>query len=234
MRIAVLTALREERLAVRRAWGLAASGSLQGLPMDSGERAISLCSGVGAERMVRAARLARDIFRPDLWVLVGFSAGLRSDLPVGEVICDDRSDARLLADLRSFPIPLRFGSVATCGFLDTAADKEALAKEHPEALAADLESEAFMQACGETPFLVLRAISDDVHTDLPLPFESFLDQRGFPDDLKIARALLRRPKLVPGLWRLAKDATAAQRALSKVLADIRPLLVRRLRELHPS
>lgn len=204
---------------------------MRGLPLDTGERAIALCSGVGAERMVRAVQLAREVFEPKLFVLLGFSAGLRADLPVGEVICDERGDERALSLLRDFPIPLRFGRTATCGFLNSAADKLALAEECGGCLVADLESEAFMEACGDVPHLVLRAISDDLHTDLPLPFEQYLNAQGFPDDTAIARQVLRRPELGPALWSLAKDAATAQRALISVLQDVRPLLVRRLLEL---
>ena len=218
-------------MVVRRAWPAASSGSLQGFPLDTGERAVSLCSGVGAERMTRAVELARQVVAPKLLVLLGFSAGLRADLPVGEVICDDRGDSSLIKALRSFPIPLRFGRTTTCGFLNSAQEKCDFAAEHPEAMVADLESEAFMQACGDTPCLVLRVVSDELHTDLPLDFETFLDARGFPKESAIARELLRRPSLVPKIWGLAKDANLAQRSLTGVLADIRPLLVRRLLEL---
>ncbi len=231
MRIAFLSALKEEQVVVRRAWPMSPSGSLQGFPLETGERAISLCSGVGAERMAHAVSVAQKVFAPQLFVLLGFSAGLRGDLPVGEVICDDRGEAGLVSALRGFPIPLRFGQTTTCGFLNTAEEKVAFAVERPEAMVADLESEAFMQACEETPYLVLRVVSDELHTDLPLDFEPFLDARGFPKDSAIAREALRRPSLVPKLIGLAKDASLAQGSLGKVLTDVRPLLVRRLLEL---
>lgn len=231
MRIGFLSAFREERLALRKAWPVVDSGTLRGLPLDTGERAVSVCSGVGAERMLRAVRMTQEVFQPQLMILVGFSAGLRADLSVGEVVCDERGDASLLAALREFPLPLRFGTTVTCDFLNSASEKSALAERESDALVADLESEVFMEACGGVPHLVLRVISDDLHTDLPLPFEEFLNARGFPDDMAIARELIRRPKLAPALWELAKDATLAQRALTSVVRDIRPLLVRRLMEL---
>lgn len=218
-------------MVVRRAWPAASAGSLQGFPLDTGERVVSLCSGVGAERMAQAVGLARQVFSPKLLVLLGFSAGLRAYLPVGEVVCDDRGDSALLTALRSFPIPLRFGQTATCGFLNTAQEKADFSAEHPEAMVADLESEAFMRACGETPCLVLRVVSDELHADLPLDFEAFLNARGFPNEAAIAREVIRRPALVPKMLGLAKDASLAQRSLTKVLGDIRPLLVRRLLEL---
>lgn len=229
-RIGFFTALKEERAAVRLAWPMKDSGTLKGLPFDSGERAIGFCCGMGAERMQNAVEQARRLFDPSLLVLVGFSAGLREDLPVGEVICDERGDPELVQSLREFPIPLRFGPVASEGYLHSAEDKSALAKSRPECLVADLESEVFLRAAGETPCLVLRAVSDGLNTTLPLPFDQLTTARGFPDEMAILKRVLARPNVLPGLLSLAQASAYAQRALGQTIADIRPLLVRRLLE----
>jgi nucleoside phosphorylase len=230
MRIAFFTALKEERAALRQAWPMQDSGSLKGLPFDSGERAICFCTGMGAERMATAVGRGLHIFRPALLVLLGYSAGLRGDLSVGEVICEERSDARLVSSLREFPIPMRFGRVASSGYLHTAQDKRDLAEARPDCLVADLESEAFMLAAGDTPYLVLRAITDDLETTLPLHFDKLVTSRGFPDEGAILRKLARKPRLMPEVLGLAKASAAAQRALRQTLVDIKPLLIRRLLE----
>lgn len=230
MRIAFFTALKEERAALRQAWPMHDSGSLRGLEMDSGERCVGFCSGMGAERMGRAVERGLDLFQPDLAVLLGFSAGLRDGLSVGEVVCDERGDTALLDLLRTFPLPLRFGQVVSGGLLRDEADKRALASAHSQALAADMESGAFLQAVGTTPHLILRVISDDVASPMPLPFDQLLTERGFPDELKIVRCLARNPRLVPGVMKLARTSALAQRALRETVVDIKPLLVRRLLE----
>lgn len=230
MKIAFFTALKEERAALRAAWPMADSGTLGGVEMDSGERAVAFCSGMGSERMARAVQRGLSLFAPDLAVLVGFSAGLRDGLPVGEAICDDRGDGKLVEALRRFPLPLRFGQVVSGGLLRDERDKRALAAAQPLALAADMESGAFLQAVGRTPHLILRIVSDDVTAPMPLPFDQLLTERGFPDERKILGRLAARPALLPGILKLARTSAQAQRALRQTLVDIRPLLVRRLLE----
>ncbi len=231
MRIAFFTALKEERVALRAAWPLEDSGTIQGLSLDSGERAMAFCSGMGEERMARAVERGVSLFKPDLAVLLGFSAGLRDGLQVGEVVCDDRGDPDLVQALRDFPLPLRFGQVVSGGLLRDEGDKRALASRCPEALAADMESGAFLRAVGSIPHLVLRVISDDVTAPMPLPFDQLLTEQGFPDERKIVKQLAVKPGLLPGVLRLARTSGAAQRALRQTVVDVRPLLVRRLLEM---
>jgi nucleoside phosphorylase len=230
MRIAFFTALKEERAALRQGWPTRDSGTLRGWPFDSGERAVCFCTGMGAERMREAVNYALPVFRPQLAVLLGYSAGLHPDLMVGEVVCEERGDAGLVRTLRDFPVPLRFGKVASAGYLHSAQDKAGLAQARPDCLVADMESEAFIEAAGNTPFLILRAVSDDASTTLPLPFDQLTTARGFPDERAIASYLARKPSLLPQIWKLAKASSVAQGNLAQTIADIRPLLIRRLLE----
>lgn len=232
MRIAFFTALKEERRALRLAWPLEDSGSLKGIEFDSGERAVGFCTGVGAERMTAAVLEALRLFRPELAVLIGFSAGLRADLAVGEIVVDERGDPALLRALRGYPLPLRFGRTVSSGLLRTVEDKRHLAASHPESLVADMESLAFMEAVGKTPHLVLRTVSDELETPLPLPFDEMLTARGFPDERKILREVALKPRVLPGLLGLARASSQAQQALSSTMIGIRPLLIRRLLENH--
>lgn len=229
-RIGFFTALKEERVALRQAWPMEDSGTLKGIPFDSGERAVGFCTGMGAERMEKAVHEARRLFEPALMVLVGYSAGLRADLGVGDIICDERGDAALVQTLREFPVPLRFGRAASAGYLHSAEDKRALAASRPDCLVADLESEAFLSAAGDTPCLVLRAVSDGLDTTLPLPFDQLTTARGFPDEMAILRRVVARPTVLPAVLSLAQASAYAQRALAQTVRDIRPLLVRRLLE----
>lgn len=230
MRIAFFTALKEERAALRQAWPLQDSGTLKGIAFDSGERAVAFCSGIGPERMRAAVAQALHVFKPMLAVLVGYGAGLRPDLTVGEVICEERGDPALLRALREYPIPLRFGRIANSGYLHSAQDKQILARERPECLLADMESEAFVEAVGETPLLILRAVSDDLETSLPLPFDQLVTANGFPDEKAILRRIARQPMVLPKIMSLAQASAFAQRNLAQTVADIKPLLIRRLLE----
>lgn len=217
--ILFLTALREEREAVRRSWALEPAGTLEGgLELEQGASCVHLCTGMGADRVVRGLELGVRVFRPRLVALVGFSVGLQSDMKVGRIVGDSRSHETLLPSL----IGMRTGPIATCGFLNTASQKAAFAEKHPEAPVADLESESFLEAL--TPGVrgvVVRAVSDDINSDLPLDFSKLSNDRGFPNPRAIALAAAKKPLAFGGLLKLAKDSRVAMLALADFLSRAR-------------
>jgi nucleoside phosphorylase len=216
--IAFFTALKEEREAVRRSWGLAPAGSVQGFELETGVGIVHLCSGMGAERMERVVGLAHKAFEPHLYVLVGFSVGLDQSLKVGDIVRDERSAPVLVEGKHGY----RTGRVATCGFLNTASQKRAFAEKHPGCLVADLETEAFLSAVpSHVGSVVLRAVSDTVDSDLPLNFGELSTDRGFPDVRAICKRLARRPLLLPKLLKLGRDAAVAAQSLADMLAEQR-------------
>jgi nucleoside phosphorylase len=216
--IAFFSALKEEREAVRRSWGIAPAGSVQGLELESGVGIVHFCSGMGPERMERAVKLAQKTYEPHLYVLVGFSVGLDDTLQVGDLVCDERS-APLLSKGR---IEYRTGRVATCGFLNTASQKRAFAQKHPGCLVADLETEAFLGAVpSNSEFVVLRAVSDTVDSDLPLNFGDYTTAQGFPDVRAIGLRVATRPHLLPKLLKLGREAGTAVGSLADLLAEQR-------------
>lgn len=222
--IAFVTALREEREAVRRSWGLSKAGTLSGFELESGPDCIHLCSGMGAPRLLQAVDLLKKAYAPSLFVLVGYSVGLKAELRVGDLMCDLRSDASLVASLAALCPHMKLGSVSTCGFLHTSSQKLAHAEKHPDALVADLESEAFIASLKPpTRFLVVRAVSDEVFSDLPLNFGELADKKGFPDVKAIGLKLATRPHLLPKLLKLGRDAGVATRALTNLLSQSRDL-----------
>jgi len=216
--IGVVTALKEERQAVRRSLGTTFAGTLRGLELDLGDGVALLCTGMGADRVRRGVTLLNRLYAPRLFALVGFSVGLEDSLKVGDLFVDERGDESLRRRLRELLPSVSEGRVATSGFLHTASQKRSFAEGHPENPLSDLESEAFLRHAGVlgSPF-VLRVVSDTVSTDLPLNFGELADRKGFPDVAAIARALLRRPAALPGLIRTGRDATVAARRLQEAL-----------------
>ena len=222
--IAFLSALREERVAVRDSWGVSPAGSLQGLELELGDGAVHLCTGMGPERVARGVEILQRVYRPSCFVLSGFSVGLWPELKVGDLLCDERSSQSLTAALSEHE-EISVARMANCGFLLTSAQKRAFAEKFPAAPAADMETEAFLRAVPESvSALVLRVVSDDVQTDLPLDLSVLVDEGGFPDQRGIALALARRPFALPGLLRLAGDAQMATKRLTGALRSVRNLL----------
>lgn len=217
------TALREERVAVRKAWNTSFSGSLGGVELDLGEGCALLCSGVGADRLEHALEIGTRVYKPTLTVLVGFSAGLSNRGRVGDVYWDPRSDKDLIQSFSGLNLNGRPGRAATCGFLNSVGEKIEFARSHPESVVADLESERFLEWV-RGPKLVLRAISDELSTSLPVNFENYLDSSGFPDLQALAHAVLTRPRLLPQFLELAKGSRICVNNLSRFLADTSSLL----------
>lgn len=216
--ILFLTALREERKAVQTSWRLSPAGSLQGWELLRGERCAHICSGMGAQRMRAALEFGLKAFQPNLVVLVGYSVGLKRECKVGDLLCDERSSAPLKQALAEGGFGLKFGRVATCGFLGTAKEKMLFAQEHPDYALADMESEdALMNFAQRVPMLVVRAVSDEVETDLPLDFSELVTKTGFPDLAGIVTRVLAKPTLVPKLLKLGKEAEVATAALTDFL-----------------
>lgn len=222
--IGFVTALREERVAVRRSFLLSPGGSLQGLELEFGEGVVHLCTGMGAERVARGVALLQRVYQPSLMVLCGFSVGLWPELKVGDLLCDERSHSGLLKSVEGLD-GVTIGRMAACGFLTTAGQKGAFAEKNPECPAADMESDAFLSSVQPpASCLVLRVVSDDVRSSLPIDISQLVDSKGFPDQKGIALALARRPMALPGLLRLAGDSQRAVMALTGGLSRLRPEL----------
>lgn len=229
MRIAVFTALREERLAVRSAWQLESAGSLLGTEVEVGQEVVVACTGVGPHRMSDCVERVTRVFSPDLTLLVGYCAGLKPQLKVGDLVADSRGEPSLLERLAELYPRLRVGPIANSGFLTSAEDKSALAHDNPESPAADMETKAFFEASGSLPSLAIRAVSDTLDTNLPLNFGDYLDNWGFPDTWAIAKAVMARPRVVGQMVGLARDSSLATKALADLLVHLKPVLVRHIR-----
>ena len=221
--IGLVTALREERKALKSVFGLEPAGTLGGLELSVGQGCVHLCTGMGADRVVGGAQLLARSYRPDLLLLVGFSVGLTLEATLGTVAYDPRSSSKVVGLLEH---KLKEGRIATCGFLNTESQKKAFAEKHPDCLLADLESEAFLQAFQEgPPVLVVRVVSDDVKTSLPLDFSHYTTKDGFPNQRALAKKVAFNPLVLPKMIRLARDAATATRSLSAELNELKPLLL---------
>ena len=221
------TALKEEREAVRRAWKTSFSGSLQGLELDLGEDCALLCSGIGADRVERAVNIGTSVYQPALTVLVGFSAGLKSSGRVGDLFWDQRGDKALGDRFSELELNGSEGLIATCPFLNSVGEKIEFSRAHPESAVADLESEHFLE-CTSGPRVVLRAISDELSTSLPVNFEEYMDDQGFPDVKALARAVARKPMLAPKFLDLARGSRQCVDNLCHFLSETRPLFRERV------
>ncbi len=159
----------------------------------------------------------------------GIAGGLAPDVARGAVILASALweegevwavDAPWLA-LLSALLPARPGLLAASGtLLENAAAKASL-HARSGALAVDMESGAaarFAAARG-LPFAALRAVADGPGEALPRAAAVGLNPDGSPAPGRVLAALLRRPRELPALLRLARASAAAHAALARVLAS---------------
>lgn len=179
--------------------------------------------GIGGGTTEGARREARRLIAAGATGLVSFglAGGLDPRLRPGQVIV---ADAVLVDGVRFAADPAlsgRFGgfSGALCLGLDrvaaTAAQKRRLF-EATGAAVVDMESAAVTGV----PFAVVRVVCDPAERDLPPAALAALDGAGRIGAMRIAGSLLRDPRQIGALIRLARDAAAARSALRRVVEAI--------------
>ncbi len=160
-------------------------------------------------------------------VSFGLAGGLRRGLAPGAVLVPDavmEGGKRYACDLTLMAfLGGTTGEAMLAGksIAATAHDKTALFRRS-RLPAIDLESGAVARAAAERglPFAVLRAVADPAERDLAPAALIALKANGGIDLMGVLRSVLGRPKQIPGLIALARDAGRARAALVKRLKDI--------------
>jgi adenosylhomocysteine nucleosidase len=227
----VLFAVRRESLFFRRALrpyapvaGCPCWARLCGVPQRP---VLLLETGVGLANVARAlAWLFGASPRPARLLFAGFAGALTAELRVGDVLwATDVLDAAGHARPTTWPGPvpphLPSGCLLTMPRLIGApAEKRLLGQLHG-ARAVDMESAYFARRCAEhnIPFGCIRAISDDVDTALSLELINLL-QQGVVSPWRCGAAVLRRPRLLREMLRLARHTALASRRLGSALEEL--------------
>ncbi|ADP72220.1 hopanoid-associated phosphorylase [Rhodomicrobium vannielii ATCC 17100] len=106
----------------------------------------------------------------------------------------------------------------------SAFEKEALAS-NTGAAAVDMESQvaAAVAAHYALPFAVLRVVIDPADRAVPLSAIAGVREDGTTDAVAVLRSLLRHPRDIPGIIRLAGDSQKAKQALADCRKTLGPL-----------
>ena len=90
----------------------------------------------------------------------------------------------------------------------------------------DMESAAVARVCREMdiPFLIVRAISDELAEDLPLDFNRCRAADGRVSTRRLMLAVLRRPRAIRGLLRLQRHAAMCAEHLAAFVQRLLPLI----------
>lgn len=196
------------------------------LPLARAEPRLMIgVTGVGRARAERALQNALRQCAPAFIITAGFAGALRPGLPVGTVLFDADFRFPLTSELQAAgAFPGRFHCANH--MVITAREKAALHQE-TGADAVEMESGWLRPLCQQAglPAATVRVISDTAAEDLPLDFNRLTDARQQLSPLKLAGAILKSPRVLPGLWRLQRQTAFASHALAQVLErSLRPWL----------
>ena len=246
--IALLFAMRRETLGLRRRCKFSRQISAAPFPAwfcgwpDRQVLAIEAGVGAAATRQAvewvlsrptlpsffpRGGQVENLTYEPSVLLYAGFAGALVDDLHVGDVVM--ATEVRDLAGNEwptTFPhdragLPCRRGALLySPRMIGEPGTKRELGHAHG-ALAVDMESAVFAQACTErgVPFGIVRVISDDVAASLSASVFELLEG-GRVSWRRVLSALVRRPRLLKEFMRLRRDTRLAAERLGQVLAEL--------------
>jgi nucleoside phosphorylase len=181
--------------------------------------------------------------------MTGFCGGLDEQLAVGALILADGVTARRALEtepahaevlptdraarqaaegaLRRAGLAFHTGLLVTVAQPALRAEDKARLGQATRASGVDMESAAVARVAGEkkTAFLVLRAVSDAVHDQLPAEVAGFLDESGRPRATQVLKYAAGGPAHLKELWRLKSRSDQAAGALTAAWKVLLPALL---------
>ncbi len=227
MRFGILAPMPSELRPVVKAFGLhtGRTGDLEGhVGIAGGADVVATTTGIGTELAARAARRLLDRAEVDHVVVVGIAGGIGPSVTIGDLVIPS-----LVSDYperRAFtPAPL--GGLVPAGEIVSSDESgyppvTVAAFVDSGVVAVDMETVAVAAVCEErgVRWSVVRAVSDRADDDtVDRGTLSMVDADGNPKVGAALRYVLRRPGRIPGLARLARDATAAATTAARAAAQ---------------
>jgi len=248
MKIVIITAMPEETHAIVRVLQRPAKMRMGDLTVQqalvSGHVVTVVEAGMGFVNATAAARRAVAELCPDLIVSAGFCGGIAAGLRVGDVVLATGlvivSEGRLQEVSFSVSGPARdFVSVQAAeggrvfgGLFVTAAaivPKSSLAALLPVDSpypVVEMESGAIARLAGENgiPFAGLRTVSDPFDEELGFSLDEFCDDRMRIRIPRVLLTIVRKPRIIPQLVRLARNSRVAAASLSRAMERLLAVL----------
>jgi nucleoside phosphorylase len=162
-------------------------------------------------------RSALKKIHPRLVLSSGFTGALAPELSLGTLVYDrNRTRPERIAQLEALGATAATFHAAE-RIAITAAEKHIL-RAHTGCDAVEMESAIIHEICADHGIecITLRAVSDTAYEDLPLDFNSLMKAQHLSIG-SLALAILRCPRVIPGLWRLGRNADLAARQLARAL-----------------
>jgi adenosylhomocysteine nucleosidase len=193
-------------------------------------------SGMGRQHAESAARTMLEHIAPEHALILGFCGGISewagpSDLVLAEYVMDwpdfpgesdtdqpDRTlhpDPSMLEAARRVDVPgvhvIEGGILSVGTLVRTTLMKGFHGPRAPRCRALDMETGPVAAVLEESqvPWVAVRAVTDTIDEDLPLPFEEFLGRGGDVDRTRVIGVVFAHPSLAPALIRLGRESLKA-------------------------
>jgi adenosylhomocysteine nucleosidase len=248
MKIGIITAMSEETQAIVRALQHAQKIRTGGRTMYQaqlcGHEIIVAEAGMGFANATEGARRFMGELRPDLVISAGFCGGISAELQVGDAVVTSGLTVVSEGGLKEVPATIpsicrdfvsRQGDegqrVFSGLFVSTTAimQKDRLAALLPANTpnpVVEMESAAIALVAAENsiPFIGLRTVSDPFDEELGFSLDEFCDQRMRIRIPKVLLTVARKPRIIPQLFRLARNSRDAAASLSQSMEQLLSVL----------
>ena len=234
MKIAIVTAMAEETRAALKAAQLLEKPLLKKMKIYrariAGHDIDLIESGMG---MFNAGRAAAELAvqKPELLISVGFGGAVRPGLAVGDAVMAERvlhwgGKGFEEVAVGFFDCNNSIGNLSlTCGTFiscDVILDKRELRSRLAECVpnpVVEMESAAVARvaATESIPFLGIRVVSDPWNEELGFAIHEFCDESMRIRPARVLATILRRPRIIPQLVRLARNSRIAAASLAGVM-----------------
>ncbi|HLO27322.1 MAG TPA: nucleoside phosphorylase, partial [Geobacteraceae bacterium] len=210
-----------------------------------GNRDVSLIeSGIGAARAAEAAGILIDSVSPGVILSFGFAGAVLPGPAVGDIIVGDRLlffRERLFTEQKGLPpgLPEKLaamleeacrgrsfrihrGTLVTTGEI---VDKHRLAGLLPAGTAnpaVEMETVAVARAAARAgiPLVAIRAVSDGAEEELGFSIDEFADREMNISAWKVLRTIAVKPRIIPQLFRLARNSKIAGENLAVAVSAL--------------
>lgn len=180
-----------------------------------------IVAGIGRKRAATAARIAIEYHQPETIISTGLAGGLQKGLGAGavfrpEAVIDGRSGEKYRCERDS----RAQGVLVTAASVLSRKEKEELARKF-SADAVDMEAAVVAEVAhaSGTPFVALKAISDELEFEMP-PLGRFVDPEGHFHLLKLIGYAALRPRTWGALGELRRNSRMASEALARELGAL--------------
>lgn len=247
MEIAIITAMPEEFRAAEACLGTGKAmrlGRLRAKKFQLRMHDVLLVeSGMGFDNAARAAGTIISEAAPDLLISAGFCGGIAAELRVGDVVVAKKMVVVSENGIEDLPVEtpaaglnlvarqaaggerIFGGTFAGTAVITSKTKLSGLLSGYPCPVA-EMESAAIALIAAENriPLIAIRSVSDPADEELGFSLDEFCDSSLRIRPGRVLLTILRKPRIIPQLVRLAGNSRVAARSLTSALEKLLPLL----------